>query len=138
MSSSPQSPVPVPSALKKWFMVHFYADLLFAIPLLISPEWTLGFFGWDPSHIDPLSSRLSASALMGIGIESLLCQNASIEVYRSMLTLKSIWSFSAVCGISIALFQWGNQAPWGSWVFLGIFVAFCILWNTYRIRVRDL
>ena len=128
----------VPTSLKKWFMVHFYADLLFAIPLLISPEWTLSLFGWDPSQVDPLSSRLSASALMGIGIESLLCQNASIEVYRSMLTLKSIWSFSAVCGIIMALIHWGDKAPWGSWAFLGIFASFSILWNGYRMRLRDL
>ena len=136
-TSSPSSSI-VPSSLKKWFMVHFYADLLFAIPLFIAPEWSLGLFGWDPKMVDPLSSRLSASALMGIGIESLLCQKASLDVYRSMLMLKSIWSFSAVCGIGLALFHWGNQAPWGAWMFLGIFAAFCVLWNTYRIRVRDL
>ena len=137
MSDSIHQSSPVPPSLKKWFMVHFYADLIFAIPLLTSPEWTLSTFGWNPTQVDPLSSRLSASALMGIGIESLLCQNSSLDVYRSMLNLKSIWSLSAVCGIIAALYQWGDQAPWGSWLFLGIFASFSILWNTYRIRLRD-
>ncbi len=46
----------VPAALRRWFVVHFVADIVFAIPLLVAPV----AFGalLDAGPIDPLTARL--------------------------------------------------------------------------------
>ena len=66
----------VPRNLRRWFVIHFVADILFAIPLLLIPETILPFFGW--TVVDPITSRLVGAALLGIGTESLLGRNASL------------------------------------------------------------
>ncbi len=38
---------PVPAGLRRWFVIHFFADLLFAAPLLIAPFWVMGLFGFE-------------------------------------------------------------------------------------------
>jgi len=67
----------VPKSLRVWFVIHFVADLLFALPLFFAPVFTLKLFGWET--VDPATSRLVAAALFGIGIESLLGRNASAD-----------------------------------------------------------
>lgn len=118
----------IPKGLRFWFVVHFIADVIFAIPLLVFPVETLQFFGW--SQIDPFATRLVGAALMGIGIESLLGRNASAETFRAMLNLKIIWSLSAVFGITLSMIQGGP--PVFGWVALAIFGSFCIVWISYR------
>lgn len=120
----------VPQSLRIWFVVHFIADMLFALPLLFLPRAFLGSLGW--TTYDPLTARLVGAALMGIGLESLLGRNASAETFRAMLNLKIIWSSSAIFAISAALFE---GAPATGWVFLVIFVVFCVTWVTYRVRL---
>lgn len=124
----------VPQALKTWFVIHFLTDMLFAIPLMVAPIWTLGLFGW--TSIDPFTARLVSAALFGIGIESFLARDAGLETYRSMLTLKIIWSLAAVAGISISLIQGAQGRPWFAWVILAIFVGFNFLWIYWRIRLK--
>lgn len=121
------SPSPLPPGLRTWFIIHFAADMLFGIPLLFFPEWTMGLLGWSP--IDPIASRVVGAALMGIGIESWLGRDASAEVYRAMLNLKVIWSSSAILGIGLGL--WNGGAPAG-WVFLAVFFVFWLVWLYYR------
>ena len=121
----------VPSSLRVWFVIHFVLDFIFAVPLLIAPEFMLTLFGWNT--IDPFASRLVGAALMGIGGESFLGRNGSVEVYRAMLNLKIIWSLTAVIGIGVSMAPGGS--PWG-WGVLGIFGAFCLLWVYYRLRLR--
>ena len=143
MNSSPQASSPshsetlaVPSALRGWFIFHCVADLIFAIPLLVDPAFALGLLGWDPGSVDPLNARISASALMGIGIESWLCRDSSVEVYRSMLNLKSIWSICAwVSVLWVMLSAEAGQAPWGGWVIFAIFLIFSGVWNGYRVSL---
>ena len=77
-----------PSGLRAWFVIHFVADMLFGIPLLFFPRWLLPLLGW--TSYDPLASRLVGAAFMGIGLESLLGRNASVETFRAMLNLKII------------------------------------------------
>jgi len=113
----------VPNSLRTWFVIHFYADMLFGIPLLILPETIMPLLGW--SAIDPISTRVVGAALMGIGIESYLGRNASIEVFRAMLNLKVIWSSSAILGIGLGIWKGGAQA---GWLFLAIFVIFWFVW----------
>lgn len=128
----------VPRALRSWFIIHFYADLLFAIPLLIDPAFTLSLLGWHPEAVDPINARISASALMGIGVESWLCRDHSVEVYRAMLNLKSIWSVCAwLSCLYVMLSLPADQTPWGGWAIFGIFFVFSGVWNTYRIRLKS-
>lgn len=117
----------VPAALRTWFVVHFVADLIFAIPLLVAPEAFLGRLGWPA--VDPISARLVGAALMGIGVQSLLGRKEEPQVFRAMLNLKIIWSGTASIGILVSMLQGG---PTMGWAFLGIFVAFNGLWVYYR------
>ena len=121
----------VPEKLRFWFVIHFVIDILFAIPLFIAPEWMLTIFGWHT--VDPLTSRLVAAALFGIGIELYLGRNAGIESFRGMLNLKLIWSFGAITGIGISMIGGG---PFMGWVVWGIFLAFFFLWLYYRLQLR--
>jgi hypothetical protein len=123
---------PVPAGLRTWFVIHFVADMLFGIPLLFFPRFLLPFLGW--TTYDPLTSRLVGAALMGIGLESLLGQNASVETFRAMLNLKIIWASSAIFAIAAALFE---GAPVMAWAFLGIFVIFWAVWVYYRFALRE-
>jgi hypothetical protein len=121
----------VSDKLRAWFVVHFVVDMLFAIPLFIAPVWMLGLFGWD--IVDPLTSRLVAAALFGIGTESFLARNAGDEVFRGMLNLKIIWSAFAVTGIGISMTGGG---PLMGWLVLAIFAAFFCLWVYYRLKLK--
>ncbi len=121
----------VPQSLRSWFVVHFVLDFVFAVPLLLVPGWFLPLFGW--TQVDPFTSRLVGAALMGIGVESLLGRNASLETYRAMLNLKIIWAASAVVGISLGLAAGGPKV---AWAILGIFTVFLGLWAYYRYLLR--
>jgi len=121
----------VPKGLRFWFVVHFILDVIFAIPLLLFPKETLQLFGW--TQIDPLATRLVGAALMGIGLESLIGRNATVDAFRAMLNLKVIWSLSAVFGITLSMIQGGP--PVFGWAVLAIFGSFSILWISYRLRL---
>jgi len=120
----------VPQSLRVWFVIHFWADILFAIPLLVAPTWFLGTLGWP--CVDPISARLVGAALVGIGVESLIGRNGGIEGFRTMLNLKVLWSGTATLGILVSQLQGGPTMGWG---FFGIFLGFNVLWTTYRLRL---
>lgn len=88
----------VPRSLRLWFVVHFYADVFAAVPLFLAPRTVQGWLGW--TAVDPLATRLVAAALFGIGIESYLARNASLETFRGMLNLKVIWLLRAAVPIA--------------------------------------
>jgi len=121
----------VPKSLRTWFVIHFIADYVFGLPLLLAPVWILTLLGW--TTVDPATARLVGAALLGIGGESLLMRNASLETFKAMLNLKVIWSLSAIFGIVASIIE---GAPPMSWGFLGIFVTFSAIWITYRVRMR--
>lgn len=121
----------VPRKLRRWFVIHFVVDILFAIPLLLIPETILPFFGW--AVVDPITSRLVGAALLGIGTESLLGRNASLEVYRAMLNLKLLWGTGALLGITLGIIQ---GAPITAWLLLAIFSLFTIVWLYYWLKLR--
>jgi hypothetical protein len=125
----------IPSALKRWFIVHFIADTLLAVPLFIAPVLLLELLNWQ--SIDPLMARMVAAALFGIGIESLLCIKLEKDAFIAMLNLKIIWSFAAITGFIIGLTQglFGYTAV--GIVLLLIFTAFNILWIYWRWTLRD-
>lgn len=120
----------VPKSLRIWFVIHFFADIVFAVPLLFFPVEILALLGW--TTIDPLATRLVGAALIGIGVESLLGRNASLQSYQTMLRLKILWSLSANFGIALSIFQ---GAPKAAWLFLGIFLSFSCLWIYYKLRL---
>ncbi len=123
----------VPRSLRIWFVVHFVADLVTAVPLFIAPREILGWLGW--TSIDPLSTRLVAAALFGIGIESLLGRNAGVESFRGMLNLKIIWSAAATVG---AVWSQLEGGPVAGWAIVGIFGGFNLLWLRYRLVLARL
>ncbi len=131
IASAAMRPVEVPPSLRRWFFVHFVADLLFAVPMIVAPGPTLRAFGW--TAVDPVTTRLVGAALVGIGVQSLLGRQEGVEVYRAMLSLKCLWSGAAVVGLGLSIAQ---GAPTMTWGFLAIFVTFAIVWNYYRITLR--
>jgi len=102
----------VPASLRAWFVVHFLVDILFAVPLMLAPVYTLSLFGWQ--QVDPFTARLVAAALFAIGIESFLGRNADRSNYRAMLNLKIIWSLAAVTGLLLSMFHGAQGSPAGS------------------------
>lgn len=124
--------LPVPANLRRWFIAHFIADLLFAIPLLLAPGFTLGLFGFNA--VETLTARLVGAALLAIGVESYLGRNASRETYRAMLSLKVIWATTATLSLLWALFF--QAAPPATWLFLIFFLVFGSTWIYYRWQLR--
>lgn len=121
----------VPGALRNWFVFHFVADMLFAVPLMIAPAWLLGLFGWEV--IDPFTARLVGAALLAIGIESLLGRNATHPSFVTMLRLKVIWSASCTVGIFVTMIQ--GAAVMG-WLIFAIFAGFHVVWLYWFLRLR--
>ena len=126
----------VPKALRTWFIIHFAADIIFAVPLLIFPVKLLTIIGWQ--SVDPVSARLVAAALFGVGIESLLSRKASVDAYGAMLSLKIIWSLGAVAGLALSLIQGAQGRPAAVWILLIVFAAFNLLWGYWKIRVSGM
>ena len=122
---------PVPASLRNWFVVHFVVDMLFAVPLMLAPVYTLRLVGWE--QIDPITARLVAAALFGIGIESFLGRNAGGESYRGMLDLKIIWSLAAVLGMLVSMLQGAQGSPPFVWGLISLFLAFNLLWVYWRV-----
>ncbi len=126
----------IPGSLKIWFLIHFVVDILFAIPLFVSPLWFLNILGWET--IDPIAARMVAAALFGIGIESFLCRNYGKDAFLSMVTLKVIWSLASVTGLAIGLAKglFGNSIT--GIILLATFILFNILWSYWLIRLKIL
>ena len=125
------SDVQVPPALRRWFVVHFVADWVFAIPLFFAPGPFLGALGW--TAVDPVTARIVAAALVGIGTESLVGRNNGVDSFRTMLNVKILWSGTATLGIVCSCLE---GAPRAAWVFAAIFGSFNALWSYWRWRLR--
>ena len=122
----------VPRSLRTWFVVHFWADILFAVPLFLAPRRFLSLLGWPA--VDPIATRLVAAALFGIGIQSLLGRGEKAPTFRALLNLKIIWSAAATLGIVWSQLEGG---PALGWALAAIFAAFNALWVRYRLLLRE-
>jgi hypothetical protein len=131
MGTCDGSVISTPHSLRRWFVAHFAADILFALPLFLAPRAFLGALGW--TTVDPLATRLVAAALFGVGIQSLLGRNESVETFRATLNLKIIWSASATLGILWSQLEGG---PAFGWAFVGVFAVFNGIWSYYRWILR--
>ena len=125
--------VEVPGSLRLWFAVHAVVDIAVAVPLLLAPEELLPRLGWPA--VDPVSSRLVAAALAGIGVASWRSRHAGAAVVRSLLSLKLVWSVCAILGLVMAI---ARGAPPLAFLFLAVFLAFCGVWSHHAIRFRQL
>jgi hypothetical protein len=123
--------VNVPPGLRTWFIVHFLADVIFAVPLIVAPGPFLGLLGW--SCVDPISARLVGAALAGIGVQSWIGRDDGPDAFRAMLNLKVIWSGTATAGIVASQLDGG---PAMGWVFAAVFAAFHAVWVKYRLALR--
>ncbi len=128
--------IEVPQALRKWFLVHFIVDVIFAVPLMIAPVFFLSSLGWQV--VDPVASRLVAAALFGIGLESFMSYKASVETYNGMLNLKITWSLAAITGLILSLLQGSHGRPLALWLLLLIFIFFNALWLYWKIKISRL
>lgn len=54
----------VPTSLRRWFIVHFVADVVVAVPLLAVPTMFLRTLGW--AAVDPIAARMVGAAFTGI------------------------------------------------------------------------
>jgi hypothetical protein len=123
----------VPAALRFWFVVHFAADIIFAIPLIFFPGEFMGLWGFESA--ETLTARLTGAALAGIGGNSLFMHKKGIPVFDTMLTLKIIWSLSAIAAIIITITEGG---PASLYLFLLIFLVFSLLWIYWKFRIMSL
>ena len=123
----------VSKSLRTWFVIHFIADYLFGIPLLIAPVWLLSLFGWQ--SFDPFTARLVGAALIGIGGVSLLERNASADAFRAMLNMKLLWASVAIIGMTITML--GGGYPLIGWGIVVIFVVFFFIWLYFRIQLKE-
>ena len=124
----------IPKNLKVWFIIHFAVDISFALPLLFVPEWFLSLLGWET--VDPITARMVAAALFGIGGESLLNINLKKDAFVTMLNLKIIWSIAAITGFVIALAKREFGYPATGFGLLAVFAAFNIVWVYWRTRLK--
>ena len=124
----------IPSSLRTWFIIHCIIDLLFAIPLFFFPEATLSLIGWP--YYDPLTTRLVAAALFGIGLESYFGSKAPKSHYLGMLRLKRIWSAAATLGILLTMFTLSIK-PLIGWVLALLFAVFHFIWWFYQRKLKE-
>jgi len=121
----------VPRALWGWFVVHGVIDWMFAVPLFLFPDAFLRALGW--TVVDPMAARGVAAALVAIGTQSLLSRNSTAPVYRELLSLKILWSITAMLGFAWTALSAGPRA---GWMFVAIFALFNVLWVYWRCRLR--
>ncbi len=133
-SESIHGAVDVPAALRIWFLGHFAIDMVVGLPLFFAPREVLGLLGW--MAIDPFAARLTAAALMGIGIESFLGRNAGREAFKGMLQLKLIWSAAAAVGLAWSTLEGNLKYPVIGWLLTTTFVAFHALWWYWLLRLK--
>jgi hypothetical protein len=117
----------IPQGLRRWFIIHFIADLILAIPLFIAPIWFIQLFGFE--NANPVIARLVAAALFGIGGTSFLIRNATVQTYQALLTLKIIWSTAAIIGSLLAIIEGASTS---TWIIIALFLPFSIIWIYYQ------
>ena len=113
----------VPNTLRTWFVIHFITDMCFGIPLLFFPQIILNLFEY-------VMARLVGAALIGIGSSSFFAKTK--ENYDILLTLKVIWSISALIGLLISYLVTYNKIIL---LLIVIFGLFSSVWIYYKVRL---
>ena len=121
----------IPKSLRIWFLIHFIVDLLFAIPLIFFPITFLSLLGF--TIIDPITARLVGAALIGIGGASFFAYKKTKKTYDILLTLKIIWSISAIFTLAWAIIE---GSPKIVWLILITFMLFSGVWIYSKLKLR--
>ncbi len=121
----------VPKSLRIWFLLHFIADLFFAIPLILFPKIILNVLEINSTAI-PLA-RLVGAALVGIGGASFFSYKKSKESYNILLTLKILWSITAILGLIVSIVQGSSKLLW---IVVSAFSIFAIVWIYFKIKLK--
>ena len=116
----------IPKSLRYWFFAHFVIDIIFGIPLILFPTWTLNLFGFEAANL--LLARLVGAALVAIGGTSLMIYKKDKSAYIPMLQLKLLWSGTAIVAIILSLNEGDMTAKY---VILAIFASFFMVWFYY-------
>jgi hypothetical protein len=103
---------------------------------MVVPDLFLTRAGW--TNIDLIMTRVVAGALFGIGIESVLGRNASLDSFKNILNLKLLWSGTVSLGVGITIIQDAQGVPYLAWVILMVFLLFHGIWWYWRIQVGKL
>jgi hypothetical protein len=122
---------PIPNSLKMWFIIHFIIDTIFAIPLIFFPSWIIGLFGLPSS--EAVMARLVGAALIGIGGASFFSYKGTKENYDILLTLKLLWSSTAILGLLLSVI---SGAPNTIWLIIVMFTIFFFIWLYYKYRIK--
>ncbi len=117
----------VPPALRRWFVAHCIVDVVFAIPLMVTPTLFLEAVGIQSQ--DTVLPRLVAAALFAIGLQSWVGRNEGRDAFRAMVNLKIIWASAAVAGMVWSLADGADAVVWA---FIAPFAAFLGVWVYYR------
>ena len=80
-----------------------------------------------------LFARLVGAALIGIGGVSFFSRNEGFEAYDALLTMKILWSMSAIAAVIISLLEGVSDF---AWVILFIYVVFSGVWVYYKIKLN--
>ena len=119
------------SLLKKIFIIHAVIDILFAAMIFLNPNALLLLLGF--TYSDPLSPRIVAAALCGIGGGFLCIKNKKMEHYFALLPTKIIWSF--LCFLVLLFFYIKKQNFFVLGIFL-IFFLFFVLWVSLFVKIK--
>ena len=122
----------MPKSLKVWFIIHFFIDYIFGIPLLLFPDSIFNLFGIP--FVETVSIRLIGAALISIGGMSLIAVNWGRTSYHTFLSFKIFWSLAAIMALLISISETKMHFLWA---FLGVFFVFAIVWIYYKIRLIE-
>ncbi len=122
----------IPQSLRNWFLIHFIVDIILGIPLIFFPEIILQLFGLPGTQAESILARLVGAALLGIGGVSFFSYKKSKESFDTLLTMKIIWSTSAILGLLISI---SVGAPSSLWILVAIFVVFSLAWIYYKRKI---
>jgi hypothetical protein len=121
----------VPRGLRIWFLIHAIVDVLFAIPLMLFPKLFLEFLGLNVG--ETMTPRLVGAALIGIGGASFFTYKKKLETYNTLLTLKIIWSLSAIVALVLSIFE---QSLIAIYFIIMIFGIFSSVWIYYKKKIN--
>ena len=131
LSEAEQKKQEVPKGLKIWFVAHFFIDIILAIPLIFFPTVFLSLLGFTISN--KLFIRLVGAALVGIGGASLFAYSQEKPHYQALLTLKIIWSISAIIALALSI----KENPLVIYSLMGIVTLFSLIWIHYKLKLSS-
>ena len=122
----------IPTALRRSLIADAVIDGLLGLVLFIAPEPVLRAFGWHA--VDPIATRLLASALFGMSAQTWLGRNGDVAEIRAGLNLKVVWTGTATLGLAIAV---ASGALLLVDVALIAFGVFFVQWIYWRRKLRS-